>query len=214
MHLHCSLECCCVWQCALLHPTVHMRTYHQAHPLMIASRVNTLWMCNIYNDNNALFPPSAVPTITNPLIFTPGSPSSTLTCISSTSVATNVTFMREGSPIVGLLRDGDSTTMNGITYQLAQTLTDRRQSTYENVLTITEERSSLVGSAFTCRVKNVLGMSETSQSFEIPGKKHGLGKYKYLRSKHKVGQCIAGKFPQMFCYDITLPSNHEEWCIF
>ena len=135
-----------------------------------------------YSDHNALFPPSAVPTITNPPIFTPGSPSSTLTCTSTTSVATTVTFMRDGTT-VGVVKDGDSTTMNGVTYQLAQTLTDRRQSTYENVLIITEERSSLAGSAFTCRVKNVLGMSETLLSFEIPGKKHGLAKYLYFAVK-------------------------------
>ena len=60
---------------------------------------------------------------------------------------------------------------NGVvTYQLAQTLTDRRQSTYENVLNITEPLSSLVGSSFTCQVGNVLGMSATSQAFVIPGK--------------------------------------------
>ena len=57
----------------------------------------------------------------------------------------------------------------GVSYQLEQTVTSRAQSTYQNMLTITEERSSLVDSSFTCQVENVLGMSETSQPFVIPG---------------------------------------------
>ena len=73
---------------------------------------------------------------------------------------------------MGVVRDGDSVPDNGVTYQLAQTVPSRAQSTYQNVLTITEELSSLVGSSFTCQVGNVLGMSVTSQAFVIPGKIH------------------------------------------
>ena len=79
--------------------------------------------------------------------------------------------MRGESTIVGRLRDGESTNIDGVTYQLAQTLTNRQQSTYENMLTIIEERSSLAGSPFTCIVQNILGMA-TSQLLMIPGKKH------------------------------------------
>ena len=120
------------------------------------------------SDNNYQFLPSATPTITNPLEFTPGSPSSNLTCTSTTSVATTVTFMRD-STTVGPLRDGESMEFGGVSYQLEQTVTSRAQSTYQNVLTITEELSSLVGSSFTCQVVNVLG-NATSQSLTIPGK--------------------------------------------
>ena len=128
------------------------------------------------------FLPVAVPTITNPLVFTQGSPSSTLTCTSTTSIATTVTFMRNGNAINGIVRDGDSATVNGVTYQLSQTLTNRTQSTYDNVLTITEALSSLAGSTFTCQVENALGPSQTSQSFRILGKTCGLGMYTYRLS--------------------------------
>ena len=87
--------------------------------------------------------------------------------------------MREGNVINGIMRDGDSVTVNGVTYQLLQTLTNRTQSTYDNVLTITEPLSSLVGNNFTCQVQNALGPSQTSQSFQILGKTCGLGKYPY-----------------------------------
>ena len=130
-------------------------------------------------DNSSQFLPEAVPTVTNPLVFTRGSPSSTLTCTSTTSIATNVTFTRDGNAINGIARDGDSATVNGVTYQLSQTLTNRAQSTYDNVLTITEPLSSLAGSTFTCQVENALGPSQTSQSFQILGKTCGLGMYTY-----------------------------------
>ena len=121
----------------------------------------------------------AVPTITNPLEFTQGSPSSTLTCTSTTSIATTVTFMRDGNAINGIVRDGDSVTVNDVTYQLSQTPTNRAQSTYDNVLTITEPLSSLAGSNFTCQVENTLGASEISQSITILGETHGLGMFAY-----------------------------------
>ena len=87
--------------------------------------------------------------------------------------------MRDGNAINGIVRDGDSATVNGVDYQLSQTLTNRAQSTYDNVLTITEPLSSLAGSNFTCQVENALGPSQTSQSFQILGKTHGLGMYTY-----------------------------------
>ena len=87
--------------------------------------------------------------------------------------------MRDGNAINGLVRDGDSVTVNGVTYQLSQTLTNRVQSTYDNVLTITEALSSLAGSNFTCQVENTLGVSEISQSIMILGETHGLGMFAY-----------------------------------
>ena len=149
----------------LLHSAVHMHTAPLDDHMQ-------LWM-----DNGDNISPAAVPTITNPLEFTQGSPSSTLTCTSTTSVATTVTFMREGNALNGIVRDGDSATVNGVTYQLSQTLTNRAQSTYDNVLTITEALSSLAGSTFTCQVENALGMSAISDSLHILGKTRGLGMY-------------------------------------
>ena len=75
------------------------------------------------------------------------------------------------------MRDRDSAIVNGVAYQLSQTLTNRTQSTYDNVLTITEALSSLAGSTFTCQVENALGVSAISDSLQILGKTRGLGMY-------------------------------------
>ena len=110
----------------------------------------------------------AIPSITNPLVFTPGSSSSTLTCTSTGSVATIVTFMRDGTT-VGPLRDGELMEFGGVTYQLAQTMTSRAQSTYQNVLTINQSLADIVGSNFTCRVENTIGTSSDSEFLQIMG---------------------------------------------
>ena len=55
----------------------------------------------------------------------------------------------------------------GVTYQLTQTVTDRAQSTYQNVLTINQPLAEIIGSAFSCSVENTIGTSPTSQPFII-----------------------------------------------
>ena len=55
----------------------------------------------------------------------------------------------------------------GVTYQLTQTVTDRAQSTYENVLTIKQPLADIVGSTFTCNVENTIGTAESSQPLTI-----------------------------------------------
>ena len=113
---------------------------------------------------------SGLPSISNPLVFTPGSSSSTLTCISTISVATTVTFTRD-SDLPLTLRDGEEgMDTNGVTYQLSQTVTDRALSTYQNVLTINQPLGDIMGSSFTCSVANTIGSSSTSASLEIMGK--------------------------------------------
>ena len=93
---------------------------------------------------------------------------------------------------MGVVRDGDSVSDNGVTYQLTQRVTDRGESTYENVLTITEELSSLVDRVFTCQVENVLGLSVTSEPFMIPGKIATCTWYISTRIEHKLGDMIFG----------------------
>ena len=66
-------------------------------------------------------------------------------------------------------------TANGVTYQLTQTLTNRRESTYENVLTINQQVADIVDSIFTCTVANVLGTSITSQPITITSEIRSLG---------------------------------------
>ena len=147
--------------------------------LFICTQHHLIITCSCGWINSSQFLSAAVPTIINPLVFTQGFPSSTLTCTSTTSIATTVPFMRDGNAINRIVRDGDSATVNGVTYHLSQTLTNRTQSTYDNVLTITGALSSLAGSNFTCRVENALGMSTISDSFQMLGKTLGLCMYTY-----------------------------------
>ena len=86
------------------------------------------------------------PRITH-LGFTHGHISSTLTCISTGSPATNVTWMRDGQPL----------TIDGSTYQMTQTVANRRLSTYENVLIINRAPSDIIGNTYNCTVINALG---------------------------------------------------------
>ena len=74
------------------------------------------------------------------------------------------------STTVGPLRDGESVVIGGVTYELAQTVTDRTQSTYQNVLTINQPLSDIEGSTFTCSVENTLGASSDSQDITVNGK--------------------------------------------
>ena len=76
--------------------------------------------------------------------------------------------MRNGTT-VGPLRGGESKEFDGVTYQLTQTVTNRAQSTYQNVLTINQPLANIVGSTFRCSVGNILGMANASQPFAITG---------------------------------------------
>ena len=100
----------------------------------------------------------APPIITH-LGFAHGSMSSNLTCISTGSPATNVTWMRDGQPL----------TLNGRTYQMTQTVTNRRDTTYENVLTINAV-SGIYRRTYTCTVLNALGSdSKTLTACKVIG---------------------------------------------
>ena len=82
----------------------------------------------------------------------------TLKCTTTGSPATTVTWTRNERPL----------TIDGNTYRLTQTVTNRAAATYENVLTITEQHSSIVGATFACRVRNTLG-SRISNDVQVPG---------------------------------------------
>ena len=71
-----------------------------------------------------------------------------LTCTTTGSPATTVTWTRDGQPV----------TIDGRTYNMVQTVINRASATYENVLTVSEPAS---GNTFTCTVANALG-SDTS----------------------------------------------------
>ena len=77
--------------------------------------------------------------------------------------------MRDSTTTVGPLREGESMDFGGVTYQLAQTVSNRAESTYQNVLTINQPLASIVGSSFTCSVQNTVGTSTPSDSLQIMG---------------------------------------------
>ena len=93
-----------------------------------------------------LYSPSEVPpTITD---LTYDEESHTLTCVSTGSPATTVSWMRDGLSI------DDSTH-----YTMTQTVTDRASSTYSNALRISEGVPGGVAGTYTCTVSNELGNS-------------------------------------------------------
>ncbi len=87
---------------------------------------------------------SALPSIDS-LTFDPDS--FTLTCTSTGSPATTVTWMKDGSPLV----------IDGTTYSMEQTVTGRSTSIYDNVLTIGDRGSSF--GTYSCEVTSALGSS-------------------------------------------------------
>ena len=84
--------------------------------------------------------------------------SSTLTCTSTGSPATNVSWTRNRQPLI----------VDGNTYKMSQTVTNRASSTYENVLIIDQPLATIIGSTFTCTVENMFGF-DTSDSINITG---------------------------------------------
>ncbi len=79
----------------------------------------------------------------------------TITCISTTSPATTVIWMK----------DGNNLAMDGA-YQLTQVMTNRRSSIYNNILTSIGHPDTFPGN-YTCAVYNTLGNS--TESIEIQG---------------------------------------------
>ena len=86
-----------------------------------------------------------------------GSSSSTITCSSTGSPATVVVWTVKNG-LVLTMRDGDSTTAEGINYQLTQTVNNRSESSYTNVLTINTTSVENIFE-YQCRVMNALGNS-------------------------------------------------------
>ena len=64
------------------------------------------------------------------------------------------------------MRDGDSETRNGITYQLKQTVIDRKNSTYSNVLNISSASGDIL--EYACTVSN--SWSSDTKHTEVRGK--------------------------------------------
>ena len=67
-------------------------------------------------------------------------------CVSTGSPATNVSWMKDGLSID-----------NSTGYTHTQTVTDRANSTYSNVLTVSEGAPGGVAGTYTCTVYNELG---------------------------------------------------------
>ena len=104
------------------------------------------------------FLPSALLTVSS---FTYDPDSRNLTCTSTDSPATTVTWTK----------DGDTLAVYGTTYSMTQTVMDRRTSAYENVLTL-PAAGDILGT-YGCEVGNALGDS-TTVTFEVTGKYQSL----------------------------------------
>ena len=71
-----------------------------------------------------------------------------LTCTSTYSPATDVTWMK----------DGDVLDIDGVKYKTYQTVTDRQNSTYQNILVVDDDIENVTGN-YTCQVTNRFGSS-------------------------------------------------------
>ena len=87
-----------------------------------------------------------------------GSSSSNITCYSTGSPATVVIWTVKNG-LVLTMRDGNSTTVEGINYQLTQTVNTRSESSYTNVLTINTTSVENIFE-YQCGVMNALGNSD------------------------------------------------------
>ena len=125
----------------------------------------------MYRLTNHLLPHTVAPRVTS-LYRTSSTTNLTLTCTSTNSPATTVTWMK----------DGDTLDIDGVKYKTYQTVTDRRTSTYENTLLVDDDIENITGS-YTCRVSNKLGSS--SRDLTVRGTLLG----NWLNVKLKVLLC-------------------------
>ena len=86
-------------------------------------------------NNGCAISPSAAPTISGPLVYDLQQTVLEVTCTSTGSVATTVTWMKDSSPV----------DIDGSVRVLTQTVTDRAASTYDNVLTVNAEPGETTG---------------------------------------------------------------------
>ena len=117
---------------------------------------------------------AVIPQITD-LVLIPGNSSSNLSCISTGSPPTTVTWRLRNEDHL-IMRDGDvmSSNATGVVYQMTQIIRDRRAATYENILTIMETFISIHNfQGHRCTVTNILG-SSTPLSLEVNGKNEYL----------------------------------------
>ena len=81
----------------------------------------------------------------------------TLTCTSTSSPATNVTWMRDDAIL----------SVDGVKNQFYQTVTSRRNSTYQNTLVVNDNPEHVIGN-YICSVTNKFGNS--SSELTVRGK--------------------------------------------
>ena len=98
---------------------------------------------------NHLLPHTVPPRVTS-LYRTSSTTNLTLTCTSTSSPATTVTWMK----------DDDTLDIDGEKYKTYQTVTNRRTSTYQNTLVVVDDDiENITDIYYTCRVTNRFGSS-------------------------------------------------------
>jgi hypothetical protein len=122
-------------------------------PRHLPASAQGVYTCTIPDSNRkdislnvGLYPPgfNVTPTITN-LTYHEGNDSHTLTCVSTGSPATNVSWTKDGAPLTS-------------GYTISQTVIDRSASTYSNVLRVSPEGAA---GTYNCTVSNDLGSNSS-----------------------------------------------------
>ena len=93
------------------------------------------------------------------------------------------------------MKDGQLLTIDGSTYHLTQTITDRSSSTYSNVLTVSETAPSGVAGTYNCTVTNELG-SDSSEVVAVGKDSCSICKMSfYFMKKLKLNSCSTTYYP-------------------
>ena len=147
----CVCVCVCVCVCSfddeLYSAFVDVCTCVCAHVVCLSVHMRVCVVFEVMNPLSSATDPPIIPDLTYQ------AESLTLTCVSTVSPATTVSWMKVGQP---LTTDGSSY------YTLTQTVTDRTTSmaTYSNVLTVHEGIG--VTGTYTCTVTNDLGSNSST----------------------------------------------------
>ena len=57
------------------------------------------------------------------------------------------------------MKDGDTLDIDGVKYKTYQTVTNRRSSTYQNILVVVDDDTENIPGTYSCRVTNRVGSS-------------------------------------------------------
>ena len=192
----CVCVCVCSFDDELYSAFVDVCTCVCAHVVCLSVHVRVCVVFEVMNPlSSATYPPII-------LDLTYQEENRTLTCVSTVSPATTVSWMKDGQP---LTTDGSSY------YTLTQTVTDRNTSTYSNVLTVHEGIG--VSGTYTCTVTNDLGSNSSTvvAPGEFPFLRLSMRSIIIQVSQYLDAPLFFGQSNTTIRYSINIPADSFGW---